>query len=228
MSPVFARIYMYMYTTYIYIESISRIPANSRGRISKQERVGIFPGYESAGVTYVNGERVVSGNNANPYANANAPPPPPPPANNGVYHQPSSSSGSNSYPPYPSNTGSSNGYPPYPQSTNQAGRNQDSGYPPYPTLNRMPMPGQPSYPNYPNPQSGYPQTHSNNPQQYPGYHGNSYPNSYPPQNYPNQNQRGYGHRSRYGSAASVGVVASVILIGFSELFVLMTTRLQFR
>jgi len=193
--------------------------------------VSIFSGYESAGVSYVNGERVVSGNNANPYANANAPPAPVnQTGGSNVYHQ--FSSGSNSYPSYPSNTGSSNGYPPYPQSTNQAGRHHDLGYPPYPTQNRMPMPGQSSYPSYP--QSGYPQTHANYPQQYPGYQNNNpYPNypqqNYPRQNYPNQNQHGYNTYSSNSiyrkNIASVGMIASMILVGFSELFVLMITRL---
>ncbi|EZA59236.1 hypothetical protein DMN91_007733 [Ooceraea biroi] len=187
-------------------------------------------GYESAGVSYVNGERT-SGNNANPYANANAPPAPANRAEGG-FHQSSSSSGSNSaYPPYPSNTGSSNGYPPYPQSTNQASHTRDLGYPPYPTQNRMPMPGQSSYPGYPQ-SSGYPQN-SGYPQQYPGHQGhNPYPNypqqNYPGQNYPNQNQRGYTYSSNSlyrRNAASVGVIASMILVGFSELFVFMMTRL---
>ncbi|KYN09594.1 hypothetical protein ALC57_18286 [Trachymyrmex cornetzi] len=136
-------------------------------------------GYESAGVSYVNGERINSGNNANPYANANAPPMPaipPYPSSDSEHHR--SSSGSNlGYPPYPSNTGTSgHGYPPYPQSTNQAGR-QDLGYPPYPTQNRMPTPGQSAYPGYPQ-NSGYPQAPVNS--QYPGYQ------NYPYQNYPNQ------------------------------------------
>ncbi|KYQ50456.1 hypothetical protein ALC60_10469 [Trachymyrmex zeteki] len=136
-------------------------------------------GYESAGVSYVNGERVNGGNNANPFANANAPPMPavpPYPSSDSEHHR--SSSGSNlGYPPYPSNTGSSgHGYPPYPQSTNQAGR-QDLGYPPYPTQNRMPTPGQSAYPGYPQ-NSGYPQAPVN--PQYPGYQ------NYPYQNYPNQ------------------------------------------
>jgi hypothetical protein len=62
--------------------------------------MSIFSGYESAGVSYMNGERVVSGNNANPYANANAPPAPVnQTGDSNMYHQ--SSSGSNSYPPYP-------------------------------------------------------------------------------------------------------------------------------
>ncbi|KYM81589.1 hypothetical protein ALC53_07976 [Atta colombica] len=133
-------------------------------------------GYESAGVSYVNGQRVNSENNANPYANANAPPMPAVPSypsSDSEHHR--SSSGSNlGYPPYPSNTGTSgHGYP---QSTNQAGR-QDLGYPPYPTQNRMPTPGQSAYPSYPQ-NSGYPQAPVN--PQYPGYQ------NYPYQNYPNQ------------------------------------------
>ncbi|EFN68655.1 hypothetical protein EAG_14954 [Camponotus floridanus] len=188
-------------------------------------------GYESAGVSYVNGERV-SGNNANsngnPYANANAPPPEPPyPSNvdHRDHHQ--SSYGSNlGYPPYPNNAGSSaSGYPPQ---TNQAGRHQDLGYPPYPTQNRMPMPGQPMYPqqnagyppqqNYPQQNAGYPPQH-NYPQQYPGQ-------NHPYQNYPNQPQRGYNHpNSIYRkNAASVGTIASMILVGFSGLFPFLLTR----
>jgi hypothetical protein len=195
-------------------------------------QMSIFSGYESAGVSYVNGERVISGNNAYPYANANAPPAPVnQTSGSNVYHQ--SSSGSNSYPPYPSNTGSSNGYPAYPQSTNQADRHHNLGYPPYPTQNKMPTPGQSSYPGYPQ-SAGYPQTYANYPQQYPGYQSNNpYPNypqqNYPHQNYPNQNQRGYNTYSSNSifrkNIASVGMIASMILVGFSELFVLMITRL---
>lgn len=185
-------------------------------------RVSILAGYESAGVSYVNGERVQSGNNANPYANANAPPMPANPvSNDGGYHRSSSSGGSLGYPPYPSNSGSSaNGYPPPPQSNNQAGRQHDLGYPPYPTQNRMPVPGQPAaYPNYPQP-AGYPQQYppSNNyPQQYPGYQ------NYPYQNYPNQ--RGHNSNSIYRrNAASTGTVASVILVAISELFLSFVNR----
>lgn len=169
-------------------------------------------GYESAGVSYVNGERVNSGNNANPYANANAPPMPavpPYPSSDSEHHR--SSSGSNlGYPPYPSNTGTSgHGYPSYPQSTNQAGR-QDLGYPPYPTQNRMPTPGQSAYPQ----NSGYPQAPVN--PQYPGYQ------NYPYQNYPNQHGYNYNSNSVYRrrNAASVEAVASMILVGFSGLFLL--------
>ncbi|KAL0122110.1 hypothetical protein PUN28_007111 [Cardiocondyla obscurior] len=165
-------------------------------------------GYESAGVSYVNGERI-NGNNANPYANANAPPAPAyPPGDNNEHHR--SSYGSNlGYPPYPSNT---HGYPPYPQSNDQASRHQDSGYPPYPTHNRMPVPGQPGYPQNP----AYPQAPGNYPQ-YPGYQ------NYPYQNYPNQ--RGYNTNSIYRrNAASTGAVASTILLGLSGLFLFATIR----
>lgn len=171
------------------------------------KQVSILTGYESAGVSYVNGERV-NGNNANPYANANAPPVPAyPSGDNGEHHR--SSSGSNlGYPPYPSNTGSSaHGYPPYSQSTNQAGR-QDLGYPPYPIQNRMPIPGQPAYAGYPQ-NAGYPQAPTNYPQ-YPGY-----------QTYPNQREYNYNSNSIYRrNAASVGAVTSMILVGFSGLFLL--------
>ncbi|PBC29347.1 hypothetical protein APICC_03350 [Apis cerana cerana] len=172
-------------------------------------------GFESAGVSYVNGQRVNtdekhldkttasnSASNSNPYANANAPPAPAEPAG-GYRHQvnsatnlgyppyPSSDTGSKSgYPSYPGgNTGSNNGYPPYP-SPNQGNRQQDLGYPPYPTHNKMPMPGQSNYPSYPG-QPG----HSNYPVypgQQPGYPG--YPQqlpghqNYPYPNYPNQNR----------------------------------------
>jgi hypothetical protein len=167
--------------------------------------MSILTGYESAGVSYVNGERV-SGNNANPYANANAPPAPAYPSGDNSEHHRSSVGSNLGYPPYPSNTGSSaNGYPPYPQSTNQAGRHQDLGYPPYPTQNRMPIPGQSAYPGYPQ-NTGYPQA-----PQHPGYQ------NYPYQNYPNQ--RGYRR-----NAASVGTVASMILIGFSGLFLFVAIR----
>lgn len=178
--------------------------------------MSVLTGYESAGVSYVNGERV-NGNNANPYANANAPPVPAhvpayPSSDNGEHR---SSFGSNlGYPPYPSNTGSSaHGYPPYPSSTNQAGRQQDLGYPPYPTQNRMPIPG--AYPSYPQ-NTGYPQAPANYPQ-HPGYQ-NPYQTS--------PNQRGYNSNSNsiYRRNASIGTVASMILVGFSELFLLVTTR----
>lgn len=165
------------------------------------KQASILTGYESAGVSYVNGERV-NGNNVNPYANANAPPVPAyPSSDNGEHHR--SSSGSNL------------GYPPYPQSTNQAGRHQDLGYPPYPTHDRMPIPGQPAYPNYPQ-NAGYPQAPSNYPQ-YPGY-----------QNYPTQRGYNYNSNSNYrrnSNAASVGAsVASMILVGFSGLFLLVTIQ----
>jgi len=171
-------------------------------------------GYESAGVSYVNGERV-NGNNANPYANANAPPIPAYPSGDNSEHHRSSSGSNLGYPPYPSNPGSSaHVYPPYPQSPNQAGH-QDLGYPPYPTQNRMPVPGQPAYPGYPQ-NAGYPQAPGNYPQ-HPGYQ------NYPYQNYPNQ--RGYNSNSPYRrNAASVGAVASIILVGFSGLFLLVTIQ----
>ena len=178
--------------------------------------MSILTGYESAGVSYVNGQRVNSENNANPYANANAPPMPAVPSypsSDSEHHR--SSSGSNlGYPPYPSNTGTSgHGYP---QSTNQAGR-QDLGYPPYPTQNRMPTPGQSAYPSYPQ-NSGYPQAPVN--PQYPGYQ------NYPYQNYPNQRGYNYNSNSMYGrkNAASIEVVASMILVGFSGLFLLVMIR----
>lgn len=142
--------------------------------------------------------------NVNPYANANAPPVPPyPSGDNGDHHR--ASYGSNlGYPPYPGS--SANGYPS--QSTNQAGRQPDLGYPPYPTQNRMPVPGQPIYPQ----NSGYPPP-GNYPQQYPGYQ-----NNYPYQNYPNQ-QRGYSNHpnSIYRKGAAPGIIASMILVGFSGL-----------
>lgn len=181
----------------------------------RRRRGRIFSGFESAGVSYVNGQRVNSdekqldkttasnsASNSNPYANANAPPAEPA---GGYRHQvnsatnlgyppyPSSDTGSkNGYPSYPGgNTGSNNGYPPYP-SPNQGNRQQDLGYPPYPTHNKMPMPGQSNYPSYPG-QPG----HSNYPvypgQQPGGYQG--YPQQLPPghqnypyPNYPNQNR----------------------------------------
>jgi len=180
--------------------------------------MSIFTGYESAGVSYVNGERVSDGSNANPYANANAPPlPAHPSSDNSEHHQ--SSFGSNlGYPAYPSNTGSSaHGYPPYPQSTNQAGHHQDLGYPPYPTQNRMPTPGQSAYPGY-SQNTGYPQVPANYPQ-HPGYQ------NYPYQNYPNQRGYNYNSNSIYRrNAASVEAVASMILVGFSGLFLLITIR----
>ncbi|XP_067204447.1 uncharacterized protein [Linepithema humile] len=110
-------------------------------------------GYESAGISYVNGEQL-NGNNKNPYANANAPPMDP--GKNDEYHP--SFHGSNlGYPPYPSNIGSSaNGYPSQPN--NQPGRQHDLGYPPYPQ-NRMPVPGQ-GYPQF----TGFPQAPTNYPQ----------------------------------------------------------------
>lgn len=179
-----------------------------------RSNTGILAGYTSAGVSYVNvnGERVSESNvkpnenpTVNPYANANAPPVPPYPSgnNNGDHHR--TSYGSNlGYPPYPGS--SANGYPP--QSTNQAGRQPDLGYPPYPTQNRMPVPGQPVYPQ----NSGYPPP-GNYPQQYPGYQ-----NNYPYQNYPNQ-QRGYSNQpnSIYRKGAASGIIASMILVGFSGL-----------
>lgn len=185
--------------------------------------MSIFPGYESAGVSYVNGEQVRGGSNANPYANANAPPAPADPVgSDGGYHR-SSAGGNLGYPPYPnSNPGASSasGYPPYPQSThNQAGQQQNPGYPPYPTHNRMPTPGQ--YPGYPSQSGGgYPQA-GNYPQQYPGY---------PYQNYPNQNQRGqsYGSNSIYRrNGASVGaVVAPATLVGLFAALLLARTVLS--
>ena len=74
-------------------------------------------GYDSAGVSYVNGQRTNnnenhdqtsnSASNSNPYANANAPPAPADPA--GGYHQ--VNSGSNlGYPAYPSNSASNSGF----------------------------------------------------------------------------------------------------------------------
>lgn len=181
--------------------------------------MSILTGYESAGVSYVNGERVNGGNNANPYANANAPPVPAYPSGDNSQHHRSSFGSNLGYPPYPSsNTGSSaQGYPPYPQSTNQQGRQQDLGYPPYPPQNRMPIPGQPAYPGYPQ-NTGYPQAPANYPQ-HPGYQ------NYPYQNYPNQ-QRGYQNSNSIyrKNAASVGAVASMILVGCSGLFLLVTIR----
>lgn len=173
-------------------------------------------GYESAGVSSVNGERVMNGgNNANPFANANAPPPPPYPSGDNSEHHRSSFGSNLGYPPYPSNTGSSaHGYP---QSSDQAGRHQDLGYPPYPTQNRMPIPGQSAYPGYPQ-NTGYPQAPANYPQ-YPGYQNNPY------QNYPAQRGHNYNSNSIYRrNAASFGTVASVILVGFSGLFLLVTIR----
>lgn len=170
-------------------------------------------GYESAGVSYVNGERVNGGNNANPYANANAPPVPAyPSGDNSEHHR---TFGSNlGYPSYPSNTGSSaHGYPPYPQSTSQGGHHQDLGYPPYPTQNRMPTPGQSAYPGYPQ-NTGYPQA-----PQYPGYQNNPY------QNYPNQRGYNYKSTSNYrGNAASIDTVASIIVVGVSAFFLLIMVR----
>lgn len=162
---------------------------------------------ESAGVSYVNGERVSGDNmkpNTNPYANANAPLPEPPyPSGDNSDHHRSSYGNNLGYPPYPGSS-SGNGYPP--QSTNQAGRHHDLGYPPYPTQNRMPVPGQP--PMYPQ-NAGYP------PQQYPGYQ------NYPYQNYPIQH--GYNNHpnsiNRRGNA--VGIIPSMILVGFSGLFPLL-------
>lgn len=179
--------------------------------------MSVLTGYESAGVSYVNGERV-NGNNANPYANANAPPVPAYPSGDNDEHHRSSFGSNLGYPPYPSNTGSSaHGYPPL---TNQAGR-QDLGYPPYPTQNRMPTPGQSAYPGYPQ-NTGYPQAPANYPQ-HPGYQ--NYPQQPGYQNYPNQ--RGYNYNSKsiyHRNAASIGTIASMILVGFSELFLLVTIR----
>lgn len=175
--------------------------------------MSVLTGYESAGVSYVNGERM-NENNANPYANANAPPVPAYPSDNSEHHR--SSFGNNlGYPPYPNNPGSSaHGYPPYPQST---GRHQDLGYPPYPTQNRMPTPGQSAYPGYPQ-NTGYPQAPANYPQ-HPGYQ------NYPYQNYPNQRGYNYNSNSNYRrNAATVGTVASIILVGFSGFFLLVTIR----
>lgn len=171
--------------------------------------MSILAGYESAGISYVNGEQV-NENNKNPYANANAPPVPINPGNNDGYPRPSSGSNSG-YPPYPSNIGfSANGFPSHAPSNNQAGRQQDLGYPPYPTQNRMPVPGQSSYPGYPQ-FSGYPQAPTNYPQQYPGHH-----------NY--ANQRGHNSNSIYRrNAASIAMIASKILIGFSGLFLSVMT-----
>lgn len=191
---------------------------------TSSEGVHLCAGYESAGVSYVNGERTASGNNANPYANANAPPAPADPA--GGYHR---TSGSNlGYPPYPSNTGSSgsSGYPSYPQSTNQAGHHRDLGYPPYPTQNRMPMPGQQPYPGYPQAPAGYPAAPANYPQQYPGYQ-----NQPGYQNYPNQHQnqqRGYGYNTNSGyrrNSAATNAFTSTILVGLTGLLLLLETTL---
>ncbi|OAD62576.1 hypothetical protein WN48_06954 [Eufriesea mexicana] len=169
-------------------------------------------GYESAGVSVVNGYRTStndkldktsnSASNANPYANANAPPPEPAdPAEGhhvnsgktwGVPAYPSNSSGISGYPPSVGKSVPNSGYPPYP-STNQENRQQNLGYPPYPTQNRMPVPGQPAYPaqsgQYPA-YPGYP-TQPGYPQQYPGY-----------QNYPygnNRNQNRMLHNNAYSA-----------------------------
>ncbi|XP_076235115.1 uncharacterized protein LOC143179687 [Calliopsis andreniformis] len=155
-------------------------------------------GYESAGVSYVNGHRTStdenrdkisnSASNSNPYANANAPPAPFEPSEG--YHQ--MNSGINlGYPPYPSHSGSSNGNAPVYPLSNQGSRQQDLGYPPYPTNNRMPMPGLPGqgYPTYPTylAQPGNPAQPGYAPapgyQQYPGY-----------QNYPTQNRMNYDNK----------------------------------
>ncbi|XP_046735648.1 adhesive plaque matrix protein-like isoform X4 [Diprion similis] len=168
-------------------------------------------GYDSAGVSIVNGQPSQTNNrhdpppvvspNANPsypqnpYSNANAPPIPPPGQN-----YPVNSATNLGYPPDPpsnrpaSGSGSTNlGYPAYPSNSGSSTGNTNLGYPPYPTVNRMPNPGQTNYPqpNYPQPnypQSNYPQ--SNYPQS--NYPQSNYPSGYPqPGNYPVQQYPGH-------------------------------------
>ncbi|CAK9816956.1 hypothetical protein ANTQUA_LOCUS9177 [Anthophora quadrimaculata] len=171
-------------------------------------------GYESAGVSYVNGQRTNTdekhdktsntASNSNPYANANAPPAPPDPV--GGYQV--NSGGNLGYPAYPSsnsrpNSNSNSGYPPYPSSNQGNRQQQDLGYPPYPTHNRMPVPGYPgqsNYPPYPG-QPGYPAPPAY-PQQYPGY-----------QNHPNV--YGYRRNSAFMQSPSLMIIyLSIFIIAF--------------
>ena len=192
-------------------------------------------GYDSAGVSYVNGQRTNtddnhdksnsnSASNSNPYANANAPVAPPDPT--GGYRQvnsgnnlgyPSNSGSNTGYPAYPSNSGSNSGYPPYP-SPNHGNRQQDLGYPPYPTNNRMPMPGypgQPSYPAYPG-QVGYPAP-PGYPQQYPGYSNYPYSNT---QNRMHHNTAYPGYRRNNGIVQS----SSIMMICLMSLVIILVNR----
>uniref|UniRef100_A0A0C9RG44 GRINA_2 protein n=1 Tax=Fopius arisanus TaxID=64838 RepID=A0A0C9RG44_9HYME len=144
-------------------------------------------GYESAGVSSINGQPTnadqshgSSSSNYNPYSNANAPPDP---SHDSNYHTVNSAN-NNGYPQYPSTSGNS-GYAGYPRPPSSG---SNLGYPPYPTQNRMPQPG--VY------QSGqYPAGN------YPGYHNNQQPgHQYP--NYPFNQNPYMTHSRRYNGAAS--------------------------
>ncbi|KAK1130108.1 hypothetical protein K0M31_019792 [Melipona bicolor] len=201
-------------------------------------------GYESAGVSSVNGQPINGGesrdkssnsaSNSNPYANANAPPAPVEPV--GGYHQ-VNSGGNLGYPAYPSNSGSNRGgsnggYPPYP-STNQGNRQQDLGYPPYPTHTRMPMPGQANYPPYPGQpggqpsypysgqQPGYPAPPPGYPQQHPGnqnYPYGNYPYANPNQNrmYHNNVYSGYRRNNAVAQSPFLIVVLASLAVAFKN------------
>ena len=191
-----------------------------------------FPGYDSAGVSSVNGHRTPNNENnnhnhastnTNPYANANAPPVEEPGRNYPV------SSGTNlGYPPYPSTNNNNNngysgaghpGYPPVAGSGSSSGTNL--GYPPYPTQNRMPMPGQTGI--YPPPQSGgyypgnsasgYPSYPTN--QQYPGH------SNYP---YQTRNYNSNAHYPRIRNSATRSVMARATSIGFVGFALMIVTK----
>ncbi|XP_043283430.1 myb-like protein A isoform X4 [Venturia canescens] len=185
-------------------------------------------GYDSAGVSVVNGHRTPTDSNnnnnnnhgyaptnVNPYANANAPPSVDEPGRNPV-----SSSTNYGYPPYPSSSNSNNNngrvasYPPASSGTNL-------GYPPYPTQNRMPMPGQIGvYQQPPPPQAGgfYPGSHAS------GYPGNQpYPSH---SNYPYQtrNYNSNAHYPRYRGASAKSTCAQLCHVLLATLSLAIATR----
>lgn len=191
-----------------------------------------FPGYDSAGVSSVNGHRASNSENngpdrvstnTNPYANANAPPVEEPGRNYPV------SSGTNlGYPPYPSsnNGNSGSGYPPYPSnpgSGSAPSSGTNLGYPPYPTQNRMPMPGQVGVYQQPPPQaggyhpgnsaSGYPSYPTN--QQYPGH------SNYP---YQTRNYNSNAHYPRIKNSATRTNVAGATSVGLAWLVLAIVTK----
>lgn len=208
-----------------------------RGRMKNLPQFQNLPGYDSAGVSTVNGQpsnpqdHGSQNPNSDPFAHANAPPA------EDVFGQPAKpyhpvDSGSNSdlgYPPYISNSGSGNSYPSgnnngYPSNSGnnqQPGKND--GYPPYPTRDRMPVPGQSNYPNnqpanpygqgvYPAYPSGYPQQPTNG-QRNPNYP-NYPPSNYPSPNYPQTNTRNYnsGFRRNSGTSLASSMMMMIVTI----------------